>query len=102
MCIVLLTNRKLPEYLCTVIETCMTSFRPEKCPVKTRGVAECFVASQMFLSHYRITKAIFHLFYKITKVFSSFRDVSRVSTLRENEARAIRACVGRVLFYNVT
>ena len=35
----------------------------------------------MFLSQYRDTKAIFNLFYKITEVFSSFRDVIHVSVL---------------------
>ena len=62
----------------------MTSFQPEKCLVKTRDVAECFLVemvSFMFLSQYRDTKAIFYLFYIIIKVFSSFRDVSRVSVL---------------------
>ena len=34
------------------------------------------MASFMFLSLHRDTKAIFHLFYKITKVFSSFRGIS--------------------------
>ena len=57
--------------------------------MKTRGVAECFLGffpvemalSFMFLSQYRDTKAIFHLSYKITKIFSSFRDVIHVSVL---------------------
>ena len=39
------------------------------------------MASFMFLSQYRDTKAIFYLFYKITKIFSSFRDVIHVSEL---------------------
>ena len=56
------------------------------------GIFPVEMASFMFL--YRNTKAIFCLFYKITKVFSSFRDVIHVCT------RPIRACVGRMLFYN--
>ena len=59
------------------------------------------MASLMFLPQYRDTEAIFYLFYKITKVFSSFRDVICLYTLRKNEARPIKACIGRVLFYNV-
>ena len=35
----------------------------------------------MFLSQYKDMKAIFYLFYKITKVSSSFRDVIHVSVL---------------------
>ena len=51
----------------------MTSFQLEKCLMKTRGVAERFMvflvemASFMFLSQFRDTKAVFYLFYKITK-----------------------------------
>ena len=45
------------------------------------GIFLVELASFMFLSQYRDTKAIFYLFYKITKVFSSFRDVIRVSAL---------------------
>ena len=37
--------------------------------------------SFMFLSLYRDTKAIFYLFYKITMVFPSFRDVIHVLVL---------------------
>ena len=36
----------------------------------------------MFLSYYRDTKGIFYLFYKITKVFLSFRYVTHVSVLQ--------------------
>ena len=57
----------------------------------------------MFLLQYRVTKAIFCLFYKITKIFTSFCDVNHVSvleykmkmksvclcTLGENKARPI-------------
>ena len=39
------------------------------------------MASFEFLSQYRDTKAIFYLFYKITKIFSCFRDVIHVSVL---------------------
>ena len=45
------------------------------------GIFLVEMASFMFLSQYRDTKAIFYLFYKITKVFSSFRDVIHVSVL---------------------
>ena len=38
--------------------------------------------SFMFLSQYRDTKAIFYLFYKITKGFSSFGDIIHVSVLQ--------------------
>ena len=105
-----LKNRKLLECLCAVIETGVTSFQPEKCLVKTRGVTECF------LSQYRDTKAIFYVFYKTGKFFQIFvgssmslysntkwewRQLS-LYTLRENEARPIRVCVRRVLFYKYT
>ena len=40
------------------------------------GIFLAEMASFMFLSLHRDTKAIFHLFYKITKVFSSFRGIS--------------------------
>ena len=60
-----------------------------KCVVKVRGVAEVFsgifpveMASFMFLSQYKDMKVIFYLFYKITKVFPSFRDVTHVSVLQ--------------------
>ena len=45
------------------------------------GIFPVEMASFMFLSQYKDTKAIFYLFYKITKVFSSFRDVIHVSVL---------------------
>ena len=45
------------------------------------GISPVEMASFMFLSQYRDTKAIFDLFYKIAKVFSSFRDVIYVSVL---------------------
>ena len=107
------------ECLCAVIETWMTSFQPEKCPVKTRGVAvfsgifPVETASFMFLSQYRDTKAIFYLFYKKPRFFrffvTSFMSLHSntkwkwrqlcLCTLRENDARPIGARVGRVLFY---
>ena len=60
----------------------MTSFQPEKYLVETRSAIFLVeMASFMFLSQYRDTKTIFYLFYKITKVFSSFRDVIHVSVL---------------------
>ena len=40
------------------------------------------MTSFAFLSQYRDTKATFYLFYKITKVFSSCRDVIHVSLLQ--------------------
>ena len=40
------------------------------------------MASFLFLLQYRDTKAIFYLFYKINKVFTSFRDVTHVSVLK--------------------
>ena len=45
------------------------------------GIFLVEMASFMFLSQYRDTKAIFCLFYKITKLFSSFRDVIHASVL---------------------
>ena len=43
------------------------------------GIFLVEMASFMFLSPYRDTRAIFYLFYEITKVFSSFHDVIHVS-----------------------
>ena len=46
--------------------------------------AKCFLvemASFMFLSQYKDTKAILFLFHKVVKVFSSFCDVIHVSVL---------------------
>ena len=45
------------------------------------GIFSLDMASFMFLSQYRDTKAIFYLFYKITKVFSNFCDVIHVSVV---------------------
>ena len=45
------------------------------------GIFLVEMESVMFLSQYRDTKVIFYLFYEITKVFSSFRDVIHVSLL---------------------
>ena len=45
------------------------------------GIFPVEMASFMFLSQHRDTKAIFYLFYKVTKVFLSFRDVIHVSVL---------------------
>ena len=68
--------------------------------------------SWIFLSQYRDTKAIFDLFCKIANFFFfRFRDVIHVLvlqyqrnrcvySLRKNKDRPIKACVGRVLFYN--
>ena len=92
-----ISTRKIPEY---------TRLRL----MFSLGIFLVEITSFMFLSQHRDTQAIFYLlnrdtkvifylFYKITKVFSSFRDVIRVSTVRENEVRPIRDCVGRVLFY---
>ena len=67
--------------------------------VISSGIFRVEMASFIFLSQYRDTKAISYLFYEITIVFSSFRDLIHVSVLGENEACPIRACVGRVLFY---
>ena len=39
------------------------------------------MTSFMLLSQYRDTKPTFYLFYKIIKVFSSFRDVVHISVL---------------------
>ena len=78
------------------------------------GIFLVEMASFMILSQYRDTKAIFYLFHKITKIFpsclTSFISLYSntkwkwrqpcLNTLRENEARLIKACVGRVLFYN--
>ena len=63
------------------------------------GIFLVEMPSFLFLSQHRDMKAIFYLFYKITKVFSSFRDVIHVCFLRENEACSIRACVRFVLIY---
>ena len=113
----LLTNRKLLECLCAVIETWMTSFQPVKMPSEnTRrsrgfsGILPVKMASWMFLSQHRNMKAIFYLFYNITKVFwvvvtssmsptliQNENDVSRVYIQREDDARPIRVCVGRLL-----
>ena len=56
----------------------MTSFQPEKWPSGNARRSRVFsgiflveMTSFMFLSQYRDTKAIFYLFYIITKVFSS-------------------------------
>ena len=54
------------------------------------GIFLVEMPSFMFPSQYRDTKAIFYLFYKITKVFSSFHDiilihVSVLCTLIQNE-----------------
>ena len=98
----------------------MTSFQL----VKTRGVAKCFLIfsrfkwrQKKFLSQYGDTKAIFYLYFHIiTKgFFSSFRYVIHVSVLqykmkmtsavslyserRDDEARPIRACAGRLLLH---
>ena len=117
----LLTNTELLECLCSVTVTLMTSFQPEKMPVEnTRrsrvlsGICPVEMASWMFLSQYRDTKVIFYLFYKITKEFPSFRKVIHICvlqykmkkastclcTVRENEARPTKACVGLAMFYN--
>ena len=45
------------------------------------GIFLVEMASFMFLSQYRDTKAIFYLFYKITKVFTSFPDIVHLSVL---------------------
>ena len=45
------------------------------------GIFPVEMASYMFLSQCTDMKAIFYLFYKITKVFSSFYDVIHVSVL---------------------
>ena len=50
------------------------------------GIFPTEMASWMFLSDNRNTKAIFHLFYIIAKVFSSFRDVIHVSVLWYNKS----------------
>ena len=75
--------------------------------MKTRGLAEVCsdtfpveMASSMFLSQCRDTKATFHLFYKITKVVFEFSlSHPLLSILKENEACPFGACVGRVLLY---
>ena len=46
------------------------------------GIFQVEMVSFMFLSQYRDTKAISYLFYKMTKVFSSFRDVIHASVLQ--------------------
>ena len=61
------------------------------------GIFPVEMASFIFLSEYRHTKAIFYLFYKITKVFPSFRDVSHVSTLRERVSSNQRLRRARVI-----
>ena len=98
--------RKLLDCPCAVIERWMTSFPPEKCLMKTWGVAKwfylCFYhstetrklfsflrSSQMFL-----TSSMSLYFYTKWK----WRQQC-LHTLRENEACPIKACVGRVLFY---
>ena len=74
------------------------------------GIFLVEMASFMFLSQDRDTKAIFYLLYKIRRhsclctVIQNENDVNRVSIYnpREDEAHPIRACVGRVLFYKQT
>ena len=81
-----LTNRKLLECLCDRNMNDVISARKihSENTRRSRAFSGNFLvemASFMFLSQYRDTKAIFYLFYKITKVFSSFRDVIHVSVL---------------------
>ena len=45
------------------------------------------------------TKTIFYLIYKITKVFSSLRDVIHVSVLQYKMKMTSNLSPGRVLFY---
>ena len=82
--------------VCAVIETWTTSFQPEKMPGENRR------HSRVFSGIFPVEMVSFKFFCKITKVFSNFRKVIHVSILRENKARPIRACVGRVLFYEYT
>ena len=81
------TYIKFLECLCVVINM-NDVISPSKMSVKNTRRSRVFsgiflveMASFMFLSQYRDTKAIFHLFYQITKIFSSFRDVIHVSVL---------------------
>ena len=62
------------------------------------GIFPVEMVSLTFLSQYIDKKAVFDLFYKITKVFSSSRFFECVfsaclCTLREIEARPIRPCL---------
>ena len=54
---------------------------------------------EMASSQYRDTKAIFYLFYKLTKVFSSCRDVICFSILGENEIRPFTAFVWDACYF---
>ena len=52
-----------------------------KIPSGDTGYFLVGTVSFMFLSQYRDTKAVFYLFYEITKVFSSFPDVIHASVI---------------------
>ena len=67
----------------------MTSFQPEEYLVKTRGVAECFLVlfrfkwrNSCFYYSTETRKLFFIFFCKVTRIFSSSRDVIHVSTLK--------------------
>ena len=60
------------------------------------------MASFMFPSRYRYTKDVFYLFYKVRKVFSSFRDVTHVSALLHKIEITLRDKWTEVLHNNLT